>query len=160
MRVVSHPDADAEPEAAALWYEQRQPGLGDDFLDEFERTLRRIVAEPERWRKIRRDNRKLNFHRFPYALVYSVRADAIYLKAVMHLHRRPGKTVYERGMKVRRKLSDRYGGATGSNPWFIMINKGRKRAITILPTITAKKIISAGSSNDIAAAMLLSTSSS
>jgi hypothetical protein len=30
-------------------YEERQPGLGDDFLGQFERTLRRIVAEPERW---------------------------------------------------------------------------------------------------------------
>ncbi len=89
MRVVSHPEADEELEAAALWYEQRQSGLGDDFLDQFERTLRRIVAEPERWRKIRGENRKLNFDRFPYAIVYSVRADALYIKAVMHLHRRP-----------------------------------------------------------------------
>ena len=89
MRVVSHPEADEELEAAALWYEERQPGLGDAFLDQFERTLRRIVAEPERWRKIRGDNRKLNIHRFPYAIVYSVRADTIYVKAVMHLHRRP-----------------------------------------------------------------------
>ena len=89
MRVVSHPEADEELEAAALWYEERQPGLGDAFLDQFERTLRRIVAEPERWSKIRSDNRKLNFQRFPYAIVYSVRADALYIKAVMHLHRRP-----------------------------------------------------------------------
>jgi len=89
MRVVSHPEADEELEATALWYEERQPGLGDAFLDQFERTLRRIVAEPERWRKIRGDNRKLNFQRFPYAIVYSVRADAVYIKAVMHLHRRP-----------------------------------------------------------------------
>jgi hypothetical protein len=51
--------------------------------------LRRIVAEPERWRAIRGGNRKLNFHRFPYAIVYRVRADALYIKAVMHLHRRP-----------------------------------------------------------------------
>jgi len=77
MRVVSHPEADEELEAAALWYEGRQPGLGDDFLDEFEHTLRRIVAEPERWRKIRADNRKLNFHRFPYAIVYSVRGEVL-----------------------------------------------------------------------------------
>lgn len=61
MRVVSHPEADQELEAAALWYEDRQPGLGDHFLDEFERTLRRILAEPERWPKIRGENRKLNF---------------------------------------------------------------------------------------------------
>lgn len=89
MRVVSHPEADEELVAAALWYEDRQPGLGDAFLDEFERTLRRVVAEPERWRKIRGDNRKLNLRRFPYAIVYSVRTDTIYVKAVMHLHRRP-----------------------------------------------------------------------
>lgn len=89
MHVVSHPEADQELEGAALWYEQRQPGLGDDFLDEFESTLRRIVAAPERWRTLRDENRKLNFHRFPYAIVYSVRGDVLYLKAVMHLHRRP-----------------------------------------------------------------------
>jgi plasmid stabilization system protein ParE len=89
MRVVSHPEADDELEAAALWYEERQPGLGNDFLDEFERTLRRIVLEPDRWRKIRGGSRKLNFHRFPYAIVYDVRADALYVKAVMHLRRRP-----------------------------------------------------------------------
>jgi hypothetical protein len=38
---------------------------------------------------IRGDNRKLNFQRFPYAIVYNLRPDAIYIKAVMHLHRRP-----------------------------------------------------------------------
>jgi hypothetical protein len=65
MRIVSHPEADEELEAAALWYEERQPGLGDDFLDQFERALRRIVAEPERWRKFRGDNRKLNFALLP-----------------------------------------------------------------------------------------------
>ena len=89
MRVVSHPEADEELEAAALGYEERQPGLGGDFLDQFESALRRVVVEPERWRKIRGGNRKLNFHRFPYAIIYSVRADMLYVKAVMHLHRRP-----------------------------------------------------------------------
>ncbi len=89
MRVLSHPEADEELEAAALWYEARQPGLGEDFLNQFSHTLRRIAAEPERWRKIRGENRKLNFHRFPYAIIYSVLAGTLYIKAVMHLHRRP-----------------------------------------------------------------------
>jgi hypothetical protein len=89
MRVVSHPEADEELEAATFWYEERQSGLGDDFLIQFERTLRRILAEPERWRKIRGENRKLNFHRFPYAIIYSIDDNTIYIKAVMHLHRRP-----------------------------------------------------------------------
>lgn len=89
MRVVSHPEADEELEAAAHWYEERQPGLGDIFLDQFENALRRILSEPERGRKIQGENRKLNFHQFPHAIVYSVGGDTLYIKAVMHLHRRP-----------------------------------------------------------------------
>jgi hypothetical protein len=89
MRVVSHPEADEELSAAALWYDKRQPGLGDDFLDQFERALGCIVAEPERWRIIRDGNRSLKFHRFPYAIVYSNHAGTLFVKAVMHLSRRP-----------------------------------------------------------------------
>jgi hypothetical protein len=89
VRVIRHPEVPPELEAAAFWYEDRQSGLGEDFLKEYQATLGRIMAEPERWRKIREDNRKLNFHRFPYAIVYSVHADTLYIKAVMHLHRRP-----------------------------------------------------------------------
>jgi hypothetical protein len=62
MRVVRHPEVPQELEAAALWYEQRQPGLGSDFLEEYQATLARILTQPERWRKIQGENRKLNFH--------------------------------------------------------------------------------------------------
>ena len=89
MRVAIHPEAEQELSAAALWYEERQMGLGDDFADAFETTLHRILREPARWRVFQGDNRKLNFHRFPYALVYSQQGETIFLKAVMHLHRRP-----------------------------------------------------------------------
>jgi hypothetical protein len=89
MRVDRHPEADQELEAAALWYERQRVGLGEEFLCEFERTLSRICEAPLQWRLFDNINRKLNFDRFPYALVYSVEPDAIRLKAVMHLHRRP-----------------------------------------------------------------------
>ena len=88
-RVIRHPEVPQELEVAALWYEERQLGLGSDFIEEYQATLNRILSHPERWRKVRGENRKLNFHRFPYAIVYSIHTDAIYLKAVMHLHRRP-----------------------------------------------------------------------
>jgi plasmid stabilization system protein ParE len=89
LRVVSHPEADEELEAAALWYEKRQPELGDSFLDDFEKTLRRILESPECRRLIRGNNRKLNFDRFPCAIIYSIENDCLYIKAVMDLRRRP-----------------------------------------------------------------------
>ena len=87
--VVRHPEAELELEVAALWYEEHQPGLGEDFIEEYRATLRRIQDQPERWRRVRGENRKLNFHGFPYAVVYEIKADMLYLKAVMHLRRRP-----------------------------------------------------------------------
>jgi len=89
MQVVSHPEAKEELEAAAVWYEERVAGLGEDFLKEVERTLGWIMEEPKRWRLVRPGTRKLNFQRFPYAIVYSLRGDTLFIKAVMHLHRRP-----------------------------------------------------------------------
>jgi hypothetical protein len=89
MQVLSHPEATQELSAAALWYEQQQSGLGEEFLAEFEAALHQIVDDPYRCRLFRTDNRKLNLHRFPYAIVYSLKGDTLFVKAVMHLHRRP-----------------------------------------------------------------------
>ena len=89
MRVPSHPEADKELEYASLYYDDCWSGLGDDFLDEFEATLSRILEDPLRWPIYRGNARKLNFHRFPYAIAYEVHGDEIYVLAVMHLRRRP-----------------------------------------------------------------------
>lgn len=89
MRVIRHPEVPQELEAAVLWYEERQAGLGEALLVEYQATLSRILRDPGCPRAFRGDNRKLKFHRFPYAIIYSVRADELYIKAVMHLHRRP-----------------------------------------------------------------------
>ncbi|HEY3854982.1 MAG TPA: type II toxin-antitoxin system RelE/ParE family toxin [Verrucomicrobiae bacterium] len=89
LHIVRHPEVSGELEAAALWYEDRERGLGTEFLDEYQNTLDRILEEPDRWRKIKGDNRKLNFRRFPYAIIYNVNATTLYIVAVMHLYRRP-----------------------------------------------------------------------
>ena len=90
-RAQSHPEADAELEEAAVYYEQCAPDLGHRFLDDYLSTLRRILSDPFRWRRIHGENRKLNFRRFPYGIVFSNDDDrkVVFVKAVMHLHRLP-----------------------------------------------------------------------
>ena len=42
MRLELHPEARAELCSAALWYDERRPGLGDEFIAEVSAALDRI----------------------------------------------------------------------------------------------------------------------
>ncbi|HVY71285.1 MAG TPA: type II toxin-antitoxin system RelE/ParE family toxin [Verrucomicrobiae bacterium] len=89
MRVVQHPKATSELESSAVWYEERQVGLGNDFLEEYAIALQRVAMNPDFGTRVLGQHRKLNFQRFPYAVVYRQTEETIYVVAVMHLHRRP-----------------------------------------------------------------------
>ena len=89
MHVPSHPDADIELEEAAFYYEKRSEGLGDDFLEDFERTVGRIISNPTRFRKIHGNIRQLKLYRFPFNVVYEIHEGDIYILAVAHVRRRP-----------------------------------------------------------------------
>jgi hypothetical protein len=65
-------------------------GLGEKFLDAVESSLSAITFDPARYRLFDERHRKINLHRFPYALIYEAMPQAIIVKAVMRLHRRPG----------------------------------------------------------------------
>ena len=42
MRLELHPEARAELRSAALWYEERRPGLGDEFISAISASLDRV----------------------------------------------------------------------------------------------------------------------
>ena len=47
MRLELHPEAQAELRSAALWYDERRPGLGDEFIAEVSAFLDRVRDAPE-----------------------------------------------------------------------------------------------------------------
>jgi hypothetical protein len=74
--------AQDEAREAARWYEERQAGLGQDFLDELGRALQTIETRPGHFCQLqlprsRREVRRCLMPRFPYAVVYEVRTDEI-----------------------------------------------------------------------------------
>jgi plasmid stabilization system protein ParE len=62
---------------AIVYYEAQRRGLGAEFRDEIRSTLERIERFPEAWRPLSQDIRRCRTHRFPYGVIYQVRAEEI-----------------------------------------------------------------------------------
>jgi len=74
---------------AILYYEERENGLGTTFLNEIEATLNRILQNPMAWHSLSERTRRCRTHRFPFGLIYQIRADEILITSVMDLRRDP-----------------------------------------------------------------------
>jgi plasmid stabilization system protein ParE len=88
--VVVGPIAEREVEHAARWYEARVEGLGQAFVEEVLRAFVAIEAGPETFPFLREPYRRKLLDRFPYAVIYKVTANRVYVRAVAHGRRRPG----------------------------------------------------------------------
>jgi hypothetical protein len=82
-------EARLEMVEAARFYELRQSGLGQSFLDAINRGVSDIESYPRRWPVVSRRMRRRLVGRFPYGLLYRIERTGIVIVAVMHLHRHP-----------------------------------------------------------------------
>ena len=95
MRLEFHPEARAELRSAALWYDERRPGSGDDFIAEIAAALERFAAAPEScpiWLGTRLEDpliRKATVQRFPYVIAFEKHERHCLVLAVAHAKRRP-----------------------------------------------------------------------
>jgi len=86
-RLVVHSAAEADIASATLWYEQRAPGLGEEFLRSVDVALAEIVRAPERFPVVRPNCRRTLLRRFPYGIYFVVTPDLISVVACMHARR-------------------------------------------------------------------------
>jgi len=84
------PEARAEFEQAVAHYDQCGLGLGDEFTDEVEAAIQRILNQPEAWSNYHHATRRCLARRFPYGVVYQIHPNLILIIAVAHLRREPG----------------------------------------------------------------------
>jgi plasmid stabilization system protein ParE len=83
------PEAEAEAEEAAAWYDIRNPGLGEEFLRSFEAVLNRIQRNPKAYGTVYRSVRRATLRRFPYNVFYTVLKDEVVVVACIHGKRDP-----------------------------------------------------------------------
>ncbi len=94
MKVRLLAEADAEAKEAACWYDDRQTGLGDEFLDALAKRLAEVEQRPDRFPRLetiktKREIRRTLLRRFPYNVVYEICGDEVIVLAVAHTSRRP-----------------------------------------------------------------------
>lgn len=95
MVVELHPEAKAEFQAAARWYDDEEPGAGTDFYEAIERALELVREAPLRWPPWPDLSEGAGIRRyvvpdFPYVLPYVVLNERILVLAVAHTRRNPG----------------------------------------------------------------------
>jgi toxin ParE1/3/4 len=90
VKVVLHPQADAEFLLAQQRYTDASPLLGRRFYDEITSVFSRIIQHPLRYKQFDPPARRLFANGFPYAVIYVARPDTIWIIAVMHVRREPG----------------------------------------------------------------------
>ena len=88
-------EAEAELFEAMLFYEDRQEGLGDDFLQCVTATMREIEANPRRFpmyegKELKREIRRALVERFPFVILFETQPERTVVVAVAHASRQPG----------------------------------------------------------------------
>lgn len=69
--LLIRPEAEADIEEAYRWYERQRSGLGSDFLLWVEEGHDKIQKNPEMYRVVHRNVRRLLIRRFPYGIFYT-----------------------------------------------------------------------------------------
>ena len=91
------PLAEQDALEAAIWYEERQPGLGDEFLSEADRAVE-ALSESALLHRIRfADVRRAPIHRFKFYGVYSIVRQEAWILAIFHGRRHPRRLQRRRG---------------------------------------------------------------
>lgn len=90
MRVVLHPDADAELSQGVDYYASIDQALGERFLGEIKRIIGEIALHPNTFRQFDPPARRHFSTWFPYGVIYLELPDQLWIVAVMHMKRRPG----------------------------------------------------------------------
>ena len=67
---IFDPKASDQYEEAYNWYKKRSEIAGDKLIIEVEEAIKKICADPFRYRKTHKNLRELSLKKFPYSVIY------------------------------------------------------------------------------------------
>ena len=88
-RLTLQPQSELDIQAAAVWYEDQRPGLGEKFLNELDQVFQRIVENPLQFPRLEAAVHRALFRHFPYGVYFVIGDERVDVLAVLHLQRHP-----------------------------------------------------------------------
>jgi plasmid stabilization system protein ParE len=89
LPVIYRPAAEFELQEAHNWYEEREPGLGSEFMRCVDSCIQLIRRHPEIFPVAHRNIRQAVVRRFPYSIFYFPANETIIVVSVFHASRQP-----------------------------------------------------------------------
>jgi len=89
--LIIAPEAQQDVDGAYSWYEDRRPGLGEEFLSCVDACIQAISRMPELYAKVHEEYRRALVRRFPYAIFYEYTGGKVIVYSIFHTSRNPKK---------------------------------------------------------------------
>ena len=89
--LIIAPEAQQDVDEAYCWYEDRRPGLGEEFLGCLDACIQAICRTPDLHSIVHDEYRRALVRRFPYAVFFECSADKITVYSIFHTSRDPKK---------------------------------------------------------------------
>lgn len=88
-RLILRPEAELDITEAYEWYEERNQGLGSEFVRAVDACLSAIGRNPQAYAVVHEEVRRALLRRFPYGIFYLVEGESIIVLACFHAKRKP-----------------------------------------------------------------------
>jgi toxin ParE1/3/4 len=86
------PEVEDDAFAGYAWYEEKEQGLGDEFLRTFYACANEVLRNPLISLKVHREFRRRLLRRFPYAVYFRIEDNEIVVFGLFHCARDPRTT--------------------------------------------------------------------
>lgn len=90
-QVIFTPEANNDVAESYGWYEEREPGLGEEFLRAVEACISTIQRYPSMYPVARDEFRRALTRRFPFEIFYEAHHESIIVYSVFHCAKDPEK---------------------------------------------------------------------
>jgi plasmid stabilization system protein ParE len=91
LRLIILSEAEQDVAQAYMWYEEQEPGLGEEFLQCVDACIQFIRRNPEIYEVAHENYRRAVVRRFPYVVFYEDSDTTVVAYAVCHCSQDPKK---------------------------------------------------------------------